>query len=218
MTGSKSSYAIFAGGMLAGLVLGVLIGLFVLKSNAPAGKVLDTSISMAGQGARGDAYEDAFEVVEDSVSWSPLPIKWKNLGPFSEAGVAPATFSTPTEAYSYGAVSHPLPAPIVANDAVLRIDIEKVKGVVGISLVNPVGDPLVSQEQGLTGEDGKRSVFFKVRAKDLPASILLRNYGDTSGAKGSITVTQVSYAPVTAFSEAQLAALEKMGLNKGLVK
>lgn len=215
---SKSSYAIFAGGMVAGVFLGLFVGTVVLNPNGKGGQQAGGYLAKAGQGVSGKDYEQAFKVVDNSVSWSPLPIKWKHLGPYSEAGVAPVTFTTPVEPYAYGGVSYPLPSPVFGDDTVLRIDLSDIKGTVGVSLVNPNGDPLVTQEQGVTGADGKRSVFIKVRAQDLPASILFRNYGDTTGNKGGVTVSQVSYAPVTAFSDQQMDALNKMGLNKGLIK
>lgn len=201
--------------MIAGLVIGLFVGATVLKGGGGGSTATPTYAAQA-KGAKGDAYKEAFAKVQAQQLWTPLPIKWKRLKPYSEAGVAPLTFQTPALAYDYGGVSYPLPSALFKDDQILRVDVTDVKGVVGVSLVNPNGDPLVSQEQGLVTADGKRSIFFLVRGKDLPAGILLRNYGDTSGATGSIKVEQVMYAPAASLSDDQMDAVQTIGLNKSL--
>jgi len=207
---ARSSYAIFAYGSLAGLVCGFALGMLVVRGGGKTNeqpKVLTSTEQTAAQAK-------ALTIVTDPALWTDLPIEWKRLHPFSEAGKAPLTFSTPSVQYDYGAVSHPLPADLVGKAMILRVDIADVKHSVGVSLVDPQGQPLRTEEQGLSDKDKKRSIFFRVTAESLPAALLVRNYGDTSGEPGAITVEHVFYAKESALSLAQLQALSEVGVNK----
>jgi hypothetical protein len=207
---ARSSYAIFGFGAVVGLACGFGLGFLVLKGAGKDDgqpKILTSSEQQAGQAK-------ALKTATDPALWTDFPIEWKRLKPFAEAGKAPLTFSTPTAQYDYGAVSHPIPADLVGKALILRVDIADVKHSVGVSLVDPQGQPLRSEEQGLSDKDKKRSIFFRVTAESLPAALLIRNYGDTSGESGAITVEHVFYAKESALSPDQLQALSQVGVNK----
>jgi hypothetical protein len=206
---SRSPYAIFGVGAVVGLACGFGLGLLVANGGKDDGqpKILTPTEQTAAQ-AR------ALKVVTDPSLWTDLPIEWKRLHPVVEAGKAPLTFSTPTAQYDYGAVSHPLPADVVGKALILRVDVADVKHSVGVSLVDPKGQPLRTEEQGLSDKDKKRTIFFRVTSEILPAALLVRNYGDTSGQPGSITVEHVSYAKESSLSPDQLQALSILGVNK----
>ncbi len=207
---ARSSYAIFGFGAVVGLACGFGLGFLVLRGPSKEEgqpKVLTSSEQSAGQAA-------ALKIATDPALWTDFPVEWKKLKPFSEAGKAPLTIRTPTAQYDYGAVSHPIPADLVGKALILRVDIADVKHSVGISLVDPQGQPLRSEEQGLSDKDKKRSIFFRVTAESLPAALLVRNYGDTSGEQGAITVEHVFYAKEAALTPAQLQALAQVGVNK----
>lgn len=205
----RSSYAFFAYGSLAGLVCGFALGMIVVKSG---GKTEEPKILTSAEQTAAQA--KALKVVTDPALWTDFPIEWKRLKPVVEVGKAPQTFSTPALQYDYGAVSHPLPADLVGKALILRVDVADVKHNVGVSLVDPQGQPLRSEEQGLSDKDKKRSIFFRVTAESLPAALLVRNYGDTSGEPGAITIEHVSYAKESALSPEQLKALSQVGVNK----
>jgi hypothetical protein len=207
---ARSSYAIFGYGSLVGLVCGFALGMLVVKGSGKDEEQPKVVTSAEQQAAQ----TKALKIATDPALWTDLPIEWKRLKPFSEAGKAPLTFSTPTAQYDYGAVSHPIPADLVGKALILRVDIADVKHAVGVSLVDPQGQPLRSEEQGLSDKDKKRSIFFRVTAESLPAALLIRNYGDTSGAPGAITVEHVFYTKESALTPAQLQALSQVGVNK----
>lgn len=211
----KSIYLLLAAGL--GMVVGLLIGALFASpiGSAPAAQKV---VEKQGVGADGETYERALaQLGSSSTAWQPAPVIWNRLGPFSKAGQAPKTFSIPSQLYDYGAMTDPIPSVLVSEDIILRVAVSDVKGIVGVSLVNPVGNPLVSEEQSVTRADGERYVFFRVRPKDLPASILVRNYGDQSGNKGSITVKSVDYSPASRLSDKEVNAIETIGLNKALM-
>jgi lipopolysaccharide export system ATP-binding protein len=167
----------------------------------------------ASQGAEAAARYDAAIQTLDAAPWKPVELKWKNLPAGDDAGLMPVTFAMPLTQYGYGGESEPLPAAMVSQDTIVRVDVGAVDGAVGVSLVNPSGSPLVTKEQGLTAVSSDQAVFFRISPAHLPAAVLLRNYGDTSGNPASIRITGVSSAPVSAFSKAQLAAIADIGLN-----
>jgi len=159
---AKSSYAIFAAGAVVGLACGFGLGFLVLKgADKNAAKeqgqpsILASSDQQAGQ-------TKALKIATDPAIWTDFPVEWKRLKPFSEAGKAPITISTPTAQYDYGAVSHAIPADLVGKALILRVDVADVKHNVGVSLVDPQGSPLRSEEQGLSDKDKNSPVAQKV--------------------------------------------------------
>jgi hypothetical protein len=209
-TRPKSTHLATAAGI--GIVVGLLIGVYVVP---PQGSMKREE--RLGVGAAGQTYTQALSVLNASpASWKTAPLTWNRLGPFSKAGQAPQTFSIPALLFDYGAMTDAITADTVTDDIVLRLDVSDTKGAVGVSLVNPKGNPLVSEEQQVTKDDRERTVLFLVKSKELPASVLLRNYADQSGNKGSITVKAVTYAHYSALSDKEKDAVKAIGLNKGL--
>ena len=208
----RSPYAIFGFGAVVGLACGFGLGLLVLNGPSKDKDVGQPKVLTSPQQTASQA--QALKIATDPALWTDFPIEWKRLKPFSEAGKAPLTFTTPTAQYDYGAVSHALPADLVGKALILRVDVADVKHNVGVSLVDPQGQPLRSEEQGLSDADKKRTIFFRVTAESLPAALLVRNYGDTSGERGSITIEHVYYAKESALTAAQLQALSQVGVNK----
>jgi lipopolysaccharide export system ATP-binding protein len=213
----KNSPFVFGGGIFCGIVFGLFLGTVVLHPNTPAPAAVAVSGQAAAQGqggAHGQTYVQAFKLVDDPKLWTPYSIAWRSARPpYKALGDMPQTIETPTVQYDYAAVTMPLSAAVVSEEMILRIDVSDIRGKVGLSLVNPDGSPLVTQEQAVTAADGQRAVFFRLRAKDLPAEFLVRNYGDASGQPGSITVRQISYASASSLSATQMSALKKIGLN-----
>lgn len=212
-TRPKNAYLLLAASL--GIIVGLFIGNMVIPPRGH-GRTAEKVAERQNTGVQGADYSAAFKVVNASTSWAPAPLVWNRLGPFSKAGRAPKTFSIPPELYNYGAMTDPIPPILVKDNIILRVDVSHIEGVVGVSLVNPQGNPLVTEEQSVTKDDRERAVLFLVRPEDLPASVLLRNYGDQTGNKGTITVDNVSLAPVSAFSDAEMQAMKAMGLNKSL--
>ena len=211
----KNSPLVFGGGIFCGLVFGVFLGTVALHPNKPATKSASAVAAARSALARGKAYTDALAVVDVEALWKPYAINWQSTkAPFKVFGSAPQTIATPIVQYDYAAVSQALSTAVVSEEIVLRVDVSNVKGKVGLSLLNPAGSPLVSEEQAVTSDDGKRAVFFRVRPQDLPAELLVRNYADTSNVPGSITIQRVSYTAASQLSDAQMNALKKIGLNR----
>jgi lipopolysaccharide export system ATP-binding protein len=214
----KNSPLVFGGGIFCGLVFGLFFGTVLLHPNKPAAPLAAASggaVASRTTVARGQAYADAFKLVSAPSLWRPYSLTWRIAkAPYTVLGDAPQTIETPTAQYDYGAVSMPLSSDVISGERILRVDIAGAKGRVGIALLNPAGSPLVSEEQIITSGDGERSVFFRIRPQDLPAEILVRNNGDASGQKGSLTVRSVYYAPIGDLSDEQLKAIRKIGLNK----
>ncbi len=215
----KNSPLVFGGGIFCGLVFGAFLGSVVLHPNKPviAGSGGGAVLASRAGVARGEAYVQAFKQVSDSSIWTSYAAVWQiSKPPYKVLGEAPQTIETPVAQFDYAAVSKPLDAAIVADQVILRVDVADAKGKIGVSLLNPAGSPLVTEEQIVTAADGERSLFFQLRAQDLPAEFLIRNGGDASGEQGSITIKHVYIAKVADLSDMQMNAIRKIGLNKPL--
>lgn len=208
----NSPKLLFGGGLLAGLVIGVVIGATIHLGGAPGGSAPIQSPEVAAN------YAENFKKLDDATLWTPYALNWQSTKPpYAVIGQAPLTVATPTAAYDYGGVTRALTPDEIKADTIIRVDFTGVKNQLGLSLVNPQGSPLVTQEKFVTSADNGRSAFFLVRSKDLPAAVLVRNGTTTTSEPGSITIKAVYYTPAAKFSADQLAALTAVGLNKPLL-
>ncbi|CAN5121905.1 hypothetical protein BH09PSE2_BH09PSE2_08170 [soil metagenome] len=144
--------------------------------------------------------------------WIDAGSAWIRLPSQAVAGPLPQTFTTPAKAWDYGATTEPLAGSTQARPSILRIELAKVAGPVGLSLAKQAGGPLVSRERLVFPGDAQRFLYFRITAAQGPITILVRNYGG-DGKAGSVEVRSVTYAVEKKLSDREMQAVIRAGLN-----
>ena len=143
--------------------------------------------------------------------WIDAGSAWIRLPSQAVAAPLPQTFTTPAKAWDYGATTEPLAGSTQARPSLLRIEVARVSGPVGLSLAKPAGGPLVSRERLLMPGEAPRFLYFRVTAAQGPITILVRNYGG-EGKAGSVEVRSVNYAVEKKLSDREMQAAIREGI------
>jgi len=145
-------------------------------------------------------------------AWIDAGSQWMALPGHTRVGPLPQAFTTPAQAYDYGATTDALtPAATAAGPMILKVQLGAVSGNVGLSLDKPDGSALVSKEHPLTASDSGKIAYFRLTGSQGPVSLLVRNYAD-QGHTGSIEVKSATYAPEARLDAKAVAAINKAGL------
>ena len=144
--------------------------------------------------------------------WIDAGAAWIRLPSQAVAGPLPQTFATPQKAWTYGATTEPLAGSVQARPSILRVEVARVSGPVGLSLVKPAGGPLVSRERLVPPGEAPRFLYFRVTASQGPICLLIRNYGG-EGRPGSAEVRSVTYAVEKKLSDRDMQAIIRSGID-----
>ena len=174
--------AVFAGGVILGLLVGLLLGWALASGLAAPSKWRDAS-----------------------GGWVRLPEQT------ALAGSLPQTVLLPASSYDFGGIAQPLSPTAVDAASIVKLEVRAETGRVGVSLARPDGGELVSREAVLGPQQGKTTLYFRATPGLGPVNVLLRS-ADATPAGASATISTLQIAKEADLGQGETRRMAKAGV------